>query len=77
MDIQPAAMKKAQFYKKILYFVNLPLVIGLPLFSYFGMPDIHTKDINMKLAVLHLADFFFTFNSVIIYSVLSKLVTGM
>lgn len=77
MTIQPGAMKKAQFYKKMLFFVNIPLVIGIPLFVEFGLSDFQKKDINLIYMVLHLTDFFLCFNSIVIYSLVSKLVTGI
>lgn len=59
----------------MLYYVNIPLIIGIPIFVHFGLPVSHTKDINTVYAMLHLTDFFFCFNAYIIYAFLSKLVT--
>ena len=38
MSIQPAALKKVDFYKKLLFFVNIPLIVGIPAFVEFGLP---------------------------------------
>ena len=38
MTIQPGAWKKVQFYKKSLFFLNLPLIVGIPVFVEFGLP---------------------------------------
>lgn len=77
MDIQPGALKKVQFYKKLLFFVNLPLIVGIPVFVEFGLPNIGKKDLNMIYIVLHLTDFFLCFNSLVIYTMISKVVTGI
>ena len=39
MTVQPGHMKKVRFYKKLLFFVNIPLVCGIPLFVHFGLPE--------------------------------------
>lgn len=77
MDIQPGALKKVQFYKKLLFFVNLPLVVGIPVFVQFGLPSFEKKDLNLIYMMLNVTDFFLCFNSVIIYSMISKIVTGI
>jgi hypothetical protein len=77
MEAQPAVMKKALFYKRMLYYINIPLIVGIPIFVHFGLPVSLTKDINTIYALLHLTDFFICFNSFIMYSFLSKLVTSI
>lgn len=77
MTIQPGALKKVDFYKKILFFVNLPLIIGIPTFVEFGLPAMQKKDLSMIYVVLHLTDFFLCFNSIVIYTMISKLVTAI
>lgn len=39
MDIQPGVLNKVLKYKKLLFFVNLPFVVGIPLFVEFGLPE--------------------------------------
>lgn len=77
MEMQPGVMKKVQRYKKMLFFVNLPLIVGIPAFIEFGLPELQKKDVTMIYTILHLTDFFLCFNSLIIYSVISKLVTAI
>jgi hypothetical protein len=55
--------------------VNIPLIIGIPLFVEFGMPAMEKKDVSIIYVVLHMTDFFLCFNSLIIYTMISKLVT--
>jgi hypothetical protein len=40
MEVQPGAMKKAETYKKILFYINIPLIIGIPAFVEFGLPEL-------------------------------------
>lgn len=40
MEMQPGVMKKVQRYKKMLFFVNLPLIVGIPAFIEFGLPEL-------------------------------------
>lgn len=68
-------MKKIEKYRKMLFYINIPLVIGIPLFVQFGVPELQKKDLSMLYAILHLTDFFFCFNSILIYSIISKVVT--
>lgn len=65
------------FYKKLLFFVNIPLILGIPAFVEWGLPALQKKDVNIIYIVLHLTDFFLCFNSLVIYSMISKLVTAI
>ena len=69
--------EKAMKYKKILFFVNLPLILGIPCYVEWGLPLAQKEDLTLAYTVLHLTDFFLCFNSIIIYSVVSKMVTGI
>lgn len=75
MDIQPGVLNKINRYKKMLLFVNLPMIVGIPLFVEFGLPEFKKKDINFVYMILHLTDFFLCFNSIVIYSMIQKMVT--
>jgi hypothetical protein len=77
MEIQPGALKKVQFYKKLLFFVNIPLICGIPIFVQFGLPNLEKKDFNMIYVILNITDFFLCFNSLVIYCMISKIVTGI
>lgn len=66
-----------QFYRKLLFFVNIPMIFGLPLFVEFGLPMMEKKNASLIAVVLHLTDFFLCFNSLIIYSMISKLTTAI
>mmetsp|Transcript_28020 Transcript_28020/g.27050 ORF Transcript_28020/g.27050 Transcript_28020/m.27050 type:complete len:81 (+) Transcript_28020:83-325(+) len=73
MKIQPVMLKKALFYKKMLYFVNIPIMIGLPLLFLSGIP-IPATNPQMVMLLCELADMLLFFNSYIIFKVLSQLV---
>ncbi len=77
MTSQPGVIKKMQFYRKLLFFVNIPMILGLPLFVEFGLPMLDKKNASLIAIVLHLTDFFLCFNSLIIYSMISKLTTAI
>ena len=77
MDVQPGVMKKVNFYRKVLFFFNLPMVFGIPIFVEFGLPSLEKKNASMISMLLTLTDFFLCFNSLIIYSTISKLVTAI
>ena len=77
MTSQPGVIKKMQFYRKLLFFVNIPMILGLPLFVEFGLPMLEKKNASLIAIVLHLTDFFLCFNSLIIYSMISKLTTAI
>ena len=77
MDAQPGVLKKVAFYRKILFFFNIPMVIGIPLFVELGLPMLEKKNASMISMLLTLTDFFLCFNSLIIYSTISKLVTAI
>lgn len=51
--------------------------MGIPVFVEFGLPQMQKKDLSMIYIVLHLTDFFLCFNSLVIYSTISKLVTAI
>lgn len=70
MDIQPQALAKINRYKKMLAYVNLPLIVAIPLFVEFGLPEFSKKDISLVYTMLHLTDFFLCFNSIIIYQMI-------
>ena len=66
MEIMFDALKKVQFYKKLLLFVNIPAILGIPIFVEMGFLD-HKPNAKTIYAMLHLCDFFLCFNSLIIY----------
>ncbi len=53
------------------------MILGLPLFVEFGLPMLEKKNASLIAIVLHLTDFFLCFNSLIIYSMISKLTTAI
>lgn len=77
MTAQPGVIKKMQFYRKLLFFVNIPMIVGIPVFVEWGLPMLEKKNASMIAIVLHLTDFFLCFNSLIIYSMISKLTTAI
>ena len=73
MTIKEEALKKWQNYRKLLFFVNIPLVFGLPVLLETGFAD-HKEQADRLYVFLQIADFFFAFNSIIIYQTLKRVV---
>eukprot|EP00347_Sterkiella_histriomuscorum_P020833 403336292 len=72
-EISEEKLKKIQSYKKLLFYVNLPLVFAIPILCEMGVLD-HKPNVKQIYAILHLTDFFLCFNSVLIYTVVQRLV---
>ena len=47
MDVQPGVRKKMQFYRKVVFFFNLPMVVGIPIFVEWGLPSLEKKNASM------------------------------
>ena len=76
MEIKDEAIKKMNNQKKMLFFVNLPIVIGIPIALEGGFLDAeHKEHVDRTYIFLQMVDFFLCFNSVIMYTTLKKVVT--
>ena len=71
LTINPAAMKKFMLYKKMLIFVNLPIMIAIPLGCEFLIDFTHPKA-NMLYAILYTADTFLFANFFMILGMLKQ-----
>lgn len=74
--ITPNALKKFNFYKRILVFLNLPLVMVLPIFSEFFLDFTHPKA-NAMYALLYTADTFLFINAYMIYKMLKQAIISI
>jgi hypothetical protein len=75
MAMDPSAYKKSCLYKKILLFVNLPLMVAIP--TAINMNLLASLPAHKATAIfylLHTVDAMLLFNSAIFYTLLSKLV---
>ena len=77
MTVKEEVLKKINNYKKLLFFVNIPLIIGIPVLTEFFMDPIHKETVDKTYITLQMADFFFCFNSIIIYTTIKKVVTSI
>lgn len=74
MDIKPEYLKKVQTYRNLLFFVNLPLLAGIPLALECGLLDtVLPEKVDKTYMFLMFSDFFFTFNSILIYTTLKTI----
>ena len=76
LTINPAAIKKFKLYKRMLLFVNLPIMIALPLWCEFGIDFTHPKA-NMLYALLYTADTFLFANFFMILNMLKQAVVSI
>lgn len=79
MEIKEFALKKVNLYKKILFFVNLPLMVGLPicLEGGFILDPIHKQTASTLYLMLSMTDFMLFFNSVVIYNTIKRITTSI
>ena len=64
----PRIKQKAHAYKNMLFFVNVPIMFGIPVGLEMGMFASHAK-INLIIALLQATDALLFLNSVLIYQV--------
>ena len=78
MEIKPEALAKVNRYKNLLFFVNVPLIFGIPIALEGGFLDqVHSEKVDTTYMLLFVADSFLTLNSLIIYSTLKRVVSGI
>ena len=78
MSIKPEVLLKVKTYKRLLFFINLPLIVVIPIALEGGLIDnIHSQSVDGIYIALQLADFFMFFNSVLIYSTLKRVVSAI
>jgi hypothetical protein len=72
------AAKKVSRYRKLLFFVNVPLMIGIPAFLESGVfLSYYEHKLQQITTLLTVADFFFVIDSLLIYSLIGKIVTSV
>lgn len=77
-EIQQSHLKKALNYRKLLLYVNVPIMVGIPVFFNFApMAAAATQKADLLFMVAHLSDCFFFLNSILIYSFLKRVVTSI
>jgi len=77
-EIQGANLKKALNYRKLLLYVNVPIMVGIPLFFNFApMAAAATQKADLLFMVAHTADCFFLLNSILIYNFVKRVVTSI
>lgn len=67
-NINPQVESKINKTKNILFFVNLPIIVGLPILLETGMLAMSAEKLEKLYGLLCLGDFFLTFNSILFYS---------
>lgn len=78
MEIQPIAAKKVNRYRNLLFYVNVPLMIGIPAFIESGIfLSYYEHKVQQITTLLTVADFFFVLDSLLIYSLIGKIVTSI
>ena len=75
MEIKEAALKKMQNNKRMLFFINMPLIVGIPALIEFGLDPIHKELVDNTYLALTMGDFFLCFNSIMIYQTLKRMVS--
>ena len=61
----------------MLFFLNMPLIVGIPLLIEFGLDPIHMELVDSTYLALTMGDFFLCFNSIMIYQTLKKMVSSI
>ena len=77
MEIKPEALKKFQTNRKMLFFVNMPLIVGIPALIEFGLDPVHKEMVDNLYLVLTCGDFMLCFNSIMIYQTLKRMVSSI
>ena len=75
LTIKEEALKKINNQKRLLFFVNIPLIFGIPIMTEFFMDPVHKETVDKTYITLQMADFFFCFNSIIMYTTIKKVVS--
>lgn len=79
MEIRPEMLKKVNFYKKMLLYVNCPLMVAIPtfihtpLFSYY----VAAEKAQAMMILMSCCDLMLVVDSYLIYAVVSKLATSV
>ena len=78
MSIKDIANNKVNSYRRLLFFVNIPLIFAIPIALETGLLDkVHSEKVDSTYIALQMADFFFCFNSILIYSTLKRVVSSV
>ena len=74
--VKEAAQMKAEVYKKIVLYLNIPVLVSIPLATNFNLIPftIPAHKAQMVYMLLHGMDVFMFMNSILLWSVISKIV---
>lgn len=76
MSIKPEAIKKVNFYKKMLFYVNCPLMVGIPALLHSSLLNgLAASKLENLTYLLTFADAFLFIDSILIYTIINKIVT--
>ena len=71
-------MKKVSFYRKMLLFVNCPLLVGLPLLLHSSVfASLSSAKLHQMNILLSMADCVLFIDSLLIYTIIGKIVTSI
>ena len=75
-SLKNSAQKKVEAYKKIVLFVNIPILVSIPLATNFNLVPFAIPAAKTQLVymLLHGMDVFLFMNSILLWSVISKIV---
>jgi hypothetical protein len=78
MEMDPSAHKKSYLYKKILLFINFPMMMAIPTAINMNiLASLPAQKATMIFYLLHTIDAVLLFNSAIFYMTISKLVSSI
>mmetsp|Transcript_12710 Transcript_12710/g.21411 ORF Transcript_12710/g.21411 Transcript_12710/m.21411 type:complete len:96 (+) Transcript_12710:241-528(+) len=78
-EIKPLTLKKVNNYRRLLFFVNIPMIVGIPFCLETGtiIDKAHAESADSLYLMMQMVDFMLFFNSVIIYSTLKRIVSSV
>ena len=79
LEMKPAIVNKVRNYKFLLFGVNLPLCVGIPVCMEYGIlfDKAHAATADKLYLMFTMADFMLFFNSMLIYNTLKTLVSSV
>ena len=78
MSLKSEVLKKVNRYKSILFYVNFPLIVGIPIVLEGGfLSGMEEAKFDKTYLLLQAADFMLCFNSIFIYSTIKKMASAI
>ena len=78
MSIKDEALAKVKRNRNILFFINVPIIFGIPILLEGGfLNSVNAEKVDTTYMLLFVADSFLSFNSIIMYSTLKRIVSGI